>query len=297
MLNCAHFSVNSDGHVVWYCAIVFYMSYLILDWLYRMPGPEPTAELQLQLKHPSLNWEGNLHENLRSFEYRARVLLEGPYKKYNEEIKVAALLSWTGDKGFKLYHTVDWGDKDKNKCFWQAVTCLWSLHVAKISVTQISTTGLMSTWPAGLFCLCCFWQAVSCLWSLHVAEIPCHTDIHPRIDVFLTSCFILSVWYLTGGDTSVVPTCLGALITGTSTLVGTSTWPPGSFYLCCFWQAVRCVWSLHMSGICCYMDLHPGRNVYQTSCFILSVLFLTGGKTSLVPTCVLDPPSHRSPPW
>ena len=67
------------------------MSYLIPDWLYRMPGPEPTAELQLQLKHPSLNWEGNLHENLKSFEYRARVLLEGPYKKYNEQIKVAAL--------------------------------------------------------------------------------------------------------------------------------------------------------------------------------------------------------------
>ena len=80
---------------------------MIPDWLYRMPGPEPTAELQLQLKHPSLNWEGNLHENLKSFEYRDRVLLEGPYKKYNEQIKVAALLSWTGDKGFKLYHTVD----------------------------------------------------------------------------------------------------------------------------------------------------------------------------------------------
>ena len=88
------------------------MSYLIPDWLYGMPDPEPTAELQLQLKHPSLNWEGNLHENFKSFEYCARVLLEGPYQKYNEHIKVAALLSWTGDKGFKLYHTVDWGDKD-----------------------------------------------------------------------------------------------------------------------------------------------------------------------------------------
>ena len=30
------------------------------------------------------------------------------------------------------------------------------------------------------------------------------------------------------------------------------------------------------------MNLHPGRNVYLTSWFILSVLFLTGGKTSVV---------------
>ena len=72
------------------------MRYLISDWLYRMPDPEPTAELQLQLKHPSLNWEGNLHENFKSFEYRARVLLDGPYKKYNEQIKVAALTKTSG---------------------------------------------------------------------------------------------------------------------------------------------------------------------------------------------------------
>ena len=45
------------------------------------------------------------------------------------------------------------------------------------------------------------------------------------------------------------------------------------------------------------MDPHPGRNVYLTSCFILSVLFLTGGKTSVVPTCVLDPPTKGLPPW
>ena len=40
------------------------------------------------------------------------------------------------------------------------------------------------------------------------------------------------------------------------------------------------------------MDLHPGRNVYLTSQFILSVLFLTGSETSVVPTCVQDPLSH-----
>ena len=36
------------------------------------------------------------------------------------------------------------------------------------------------------------------------------------------------------------------------------------------------------------MDLHPGRNVYLTSWFILSVLFLTGHEMSVVPTCVQD---------
>ena len=40
------------------------------------------------------------------------------------------------------------------------------------------------------------------------------------------------------------------------------------------------------------MDLHPDRNVYQTSQFILSVFFLTGSKTSVVPTCVQDTLSH-----
>ena len=36
------------------------------------------------------------------------------------------------------------------------------------------------------------------------------------------------------------------------------------------------------------MDLHPGRNVYLTSWVILSVLFLTGDETSVVPTHVQD---------
>ena len=41
-----------------------------------------------------------------------------------------------------------------------------------------------------------------------------------------------------------------------------------------------------------YMDLHPSRNINPTSWFILSVLFLTGGEMSVVPTCVWDSPSH-----
>ena len=42
-------------------------------------------------------------------------------------------------------------------------------------------------------------------------------------------------------------------------------------------------------------DLHPGRNLYLTSWFILSVLFLTVGKTSVVPTRVPEPPLHGPP--
>ena len=40
------------------------------------------------------------------------------------------------------------------------------------------------------------------------------------------------------------------------------------------------------------MDLHHGSNVYLTSWFILSVLFLTDHEASLVPTSVRDPPSQ-----
>ena len=69
----------------------------------------------------------------------------------------------------------------------------------------------------------------------------------------------------------------------------------GSFCLCCFWQAVRHLWSLQVSGIPHHMDLHPSRSVYLTSWFNLSVSFLTGGETSVVDTLVWDPPSHRSP--
>ena len=46
-----------------------------------------------------------------------------------------------------------------------------------------------------------------------------------------------------------------------------------------------------------HTDLHSGRNVYLTSWFILSVLFLTGGEMSVVPTYVRDPLSHGPPPW
>ena len=49
---------------------------------------------------------------------------------------------------------------------------------------------------------------------------------------------------------------------------------------------------LHVSRIPRHTDLHLDRNVYQASQFILSVFFLTGSETSVVPTCVQDPLSH-----
>ena len=55
------------------------------------------------------------------------------------------------------------------------------------------------------------------------------------------------------------------------------------------------MWSLHVSKITHHTDLHPNRNVNLRSWFILSVLFFTGGETSVVPTLVRDPPSCRPP--
>ena len=94
------------------------------------------------------------------------------------------------------------------------------------------------------------------MWSLHMSEIPHQADLHPMRYIYLTSRFILSVLFLTGGETSVVPTC---------------------------------VWDLPS------LDLHPSRNLYLTSWFILSVLLFRGNQMSVVPTYVRDPPSHRPP--
>ena len=143
-------------------------------------------------------------------------------------------------------------------------------------ITQTSTLVGMSTWPASSFCLCGFWQAVRCLWSLNMSGIPNHTDLHPDRNVY-------------HGPYK----CLGSSITWTSTVIGMSTWSDGSFCLCFFWQAVRHLWSVHVSGIPHHTDLRPCRNGYLTNWLILPVLFLTGGETSVVPTRVRNPPSPR----
>ena len=72
-------------------------------------------------------------------------------------------------------------------------------------------------------------------------------DLHPGRKVYLTSWLILSVLFLTGRETSVVPTHVKD--------------SPHTY-------------------------LHPGSNIYLTSWFILSVLFLTGGDKFVVSTCV-----------
>ena len=151
--------------------------------------------------------------------------------------------------------------------------CPWS------TVTSTSTPVAMSIQPGSSFCLCCFWQAVRHLWSLHMSGIPHHTDLLPSRNIKSKSWFILSVLFFTGGETSVHPTC----VRDSPSHVGMSTLQAVSFCLCCFWQAVRRLWSLHMSEIHRQADLHSSSNGYPTSWFILSVLFLTGGQTSVVP--------------
>ena len=73
-------------------------------------------------------------------------------------------------------------------------------------------------------------------------------------------------------------------------------WDVCGLYLCPGSPITQISTPLEMSGIPNHTDLHPGRNVYSTSHFILSVLFFTGGETSVVPRCVWDPPSHNFHP-
>ena len=95
--------------------------------------------------------------------------------------------------------------------------------------------------------------------------------------------------FLTGGRCLWSLQVSGSTVTWTSTLVEMSTQQAVSFCLCCFSQVVRHLWSLHVSRIHCDTDLSYSSNVYPTSWFILSVLFLTGGGTSVFPKCVRVP--------
>ena len=102
------------------------MDCLIPDWLYIMADTAAMPDLQLHLKPPALNWDGNLHETFKSFRIRATVLLDGPYARYDDKDKVAALLSWMGDKGFHLYESIEWGDY--NKELWNDVLKAFESH-------------------------------------------------------------------------------------------------------------------------------------------------------------------------
>ena len=45
------------------------------------PVPAPRA-IQLTVKYPSFNWEGNTHEQFKTFKQRTEILMEGPYEDY-----------------------------------------------------------------------------------------------------------------------------------------------------------------------------------------------------------------------
>ena len=90
--------------------------------------------------------------------------------------------------------------------------------------------------------------------------------------------------------------CPGYTVTWTSAPVGISTQPAASYCLYCFSQVLKCLWSLHVSGISRHMDLYSDRNVHLISWFILSVLFLTGGEMSVVSTHVQYALFYGPPP-
>ena len=84
------------------------------------PVPAPRA-IQLTVKYPSFNWEGNTHEQFKTFKQRTKILIEGPYEDYKEPDKVAAILGWLGDKGHQVYASLDWTALGKDKKKYQDV--------------------------------------------------------------------------------------------------------------------------------------------------------------------------------
>ena len=84
------------------------------------PVPAPRA-IQLTVKYPTFNWEGNTHEQFKTFKQRTEILMEGPYEDYKEPDKVAAILGWLGDKGHQVYASLDWVALDKNKKLYKDV--------------------------------------------------------------------------------------------------------------------------------------------------------------------------------
>ena len=84
------------------------------------PVPAPRA-IQLTVKYPTFNWEGNTHEQFKTFKQRTEILMEGPYEDYKEPDKVAAILGWLGDKGHQVYASLDWVALGKNKKLYKHV--------------------------------------------------------------------------------------------------------------------------------------------------------------------------------
>ena len=80
----------------------------------------------------------NTHENWKSFRNKVRILMEGAYQKYDDSCQVTAILSWTGDKGFKLYDTIDWESLGKDKGNWKDVLDAFEYHIKPSQTTMQS---------------------------------------------------------------------------------------------------------------------------------------------------------------
>ena len=83
---------------------------------------------QLNMKQPMFNWDGNQYESYKMFKNKASILLYGPYVYADGPSKVAAILSWLGDKGFQLYANTDWDRLGKDKTNWMQVLDAFSEH-------------------------------------------------------------------------------------------------------------------------------------------------------------------------
>ena len=88
--------------------------------LKEKPVPARRA-IQLTVKYPSFKWEGNTHDQFKTFKQRTEILMEGPYEDYKEPDKVAAILGWLGDKGHQVYASLDWAALGKNKKLYKHV--------------------------------------------------------------------------------------------------------------------------------------------------------------------------------
>ena len=93
------------------------------------PRPIPHHQYaQLNYKPPMFNWDGNQYESFKMFKNKVTILLNGPYVHADGPSKVAAILSWLGDKRFQLYANTDWVRLGKNKTNWEHVLDAFSEH-------------------------------------------------------------------------------------------------------------------------------------------------------------------------
>ena len=112
--------------------------YTYICRLMATPGGDPPRDperniiapraIQLTVKYPSFNWEGNTYEQYKTFKQRVEILMDGPYEDYKEPDKVAAILGWLGDKGHQVYASIDWPAIGKNKKLYKDVLGAFELY-------------------------------------------------------------------------------------------------------------------------------------------------------------------------